>query len=68
MKDEVATTFDELILRGQTIRGIKLIKDTFGCSLQEALIFYHDRYRHLRETRPEDFAQSHEEYWKGFYS
>ncbi|YCK40817.1 hypothetical protein ACNF49_44205 [Actinomadura sp. ATCC 39365] len=67
MSDEPAG-LDDLVVQGQTIRGIKLIKDTFECSLHEALDLYVDRYRRLRQTRPDDFTESHHEYWKGFYS
>ncbi|MEU6716097.1 hypothetical protein ABZ897_31915 [Nonomuraea sp. NPDC046802] len=67
MSDELAG-LDELVIQGQTIRGIKLIKDTFECTLHEALDFYVDRYRQLRQTRPDDFVKKHEEYWEGFYS
>ncbi|MFC4012721.1 hypothetical protein ACFOY2_36195 [Nonomuraea purpurea] len=64
MSDELAG-LDELVIRGQTIRGIKLIKDAFECTIHEALDFYDDRYRRLRQTRPDDFAKSHEEYGEG---
>jgi hypothetical protein len=64
MSDEL----DDLVLQGQTIRGIKLIQDTFECSLHEALDFYVEWYRKLRLTRPDGFTESHEECWDGFYS
>ncbi|MFC5833723.1 hypothetical protein [Nonomuraea insulae] len=67
MSDEL-DELDDLVLQGQRIRGIKLIKDTFECSLHEALDYYVERYRKLRLTRPDDFTESHEEYWDGFYS
>nr|WP_082535158.1 hypothetical protein [Nonomuraea pusilla] len=58
MSEELAG-LDDLVIQGQTIRGVKLIKDAFECGLHEALDFYVDRDRRLRRTRPDDFAKRH---------
>ncbi|GAA4237602.1 hypothetical protein GCM10022254_50100 [Actinomadura meridiana] len=59
---------DRHILEGQILVAVKLIMATYECGLSEATRYLYMRYDELREARPDDFAVSHEEYWKGAYS
>ncbi|GAA4072445.1 hypothetical protein [Actinomadura miaoliensis] len=59
---------DRLILSGQVLGAVRLVTELFGCSLQEAIEFHYARYTKLRETRPDEFTTSPEEYWRGVYT
>ncbi|GGW14654.1 hypothetical protein GCM10018980_63720 [Streptomyces capoamus] len=59
---------DAQILDKQIILGIKILREHLGCSLQDALRAYTDRYEVLREQRPDDFVCGRDEYWAGFFS
>ncbi|GAA2424488.1 hypothetical protein GCM10010191_40900 [Actinomadura vinacea] len=59
---------DSLIVEGRRLRAIMWIRTTFDCGLQEAIAFLYVRYEHLRQTRPDDFTESPEEYWRGVYT
>jgi hypothetical protein len=59
---------DRLIVEGQRIQAVQAIRAARGCGLPIALEILADRYTLLRKIRPNDFTQSHEDYWTGFYS
>ncbi|MFF7447457.1 MULTISPECIES: hypothetical protein [unclassified Streptomyces] len=44
---ELPARVDRDILEGRTILAIKTIREARGCSLREAVDFYHERYRQL---------------------
>lgn len=56
------------IFKNEILAGIKLIKETLGISLAESLELFSWMHRKLRITRPEEFLQSEQDYWNGFYS
>ncbi|TDD80469.1 hypothetical protein [Actinomadura rubrisoli] len=59
---------DELIVEGRILSAVYWIRAAFECSLQEAVQFLYARYDRLRQTRPDDFAKSHEDYWRDVYT
>lgn len=59
---------DDLILNRRVISAMRLIMELSECSLREAIEFFDARYRELRETRPDDFTVSPEEYGRGVYT
>ncbi|MFE0577841.1 hypothetical protein [Streptomyces sp. NPDC058874] len=62
------TVADGEIFAGRILPGIKAIREHLGCSLQEALLTFHERYEVLQCEQPETFAVAPDEYWTGFYS
>lgn len=66
--DDEWEPLDELIIKGRKIQAVVWIRATFECGLQEAVQFLYVRYERLRQKRPQDFTQSHEEYWEGVYT
>ncbi len=44
------------------------LREEFGYSIPEAIDAFSERYERLRETRPEEFAVSREDYGRNFYS
>jgi hypothetical protein len=67
-KDLPWDELDPLILAGAKVHFLKRVCDASGMDLRAALELLDDRYNLLRQTRPDEFQCSHEEYWKGFYS
>ncbi len=59
---------DEGILRREILKTLKEIRSAAGVSLKEAMDLYHERYKKLRESRPEEFVCDHQTYWEGVYS
>ena len=67
MSDEF-DQLDRLIIERQVLRAFVLIRELFGCSLHEAIEFFWARYEKLRQTRPDEFTVSPEEYERGIYT
>ncbi|GHH87630.1 hypothetical protein [Streptomyces capitiformicae] len=65
---DVVTVADDDILANRILPGIRALREHLGCSLQEALIMFTERYEVLRVERPDEFSQPRDEYWNGFYS
>jgi len=59
---------DPLVLSGAKLQFLMKVQELTGCSLPEAQDLLRSRYDLLRRERPNDFAQSHDDYWDGFYS
>jgi hypothetical protein len=59
---------DDLIVPHRIIPGLQAIRRHRGCGIPEALDEFADRYRRLRETRPDDFSVGGDAYREGFYS
>jgi hypothetical protein len=59
---------DEGILRREILTTLKAIRAAAGVGLKEAIDIYHERYRKLRESRPEEFVCDDQTYWEGVYS
>lgn len=66
--EDILKALDAHILKNRKADGINLIRQATGMSLGAAIRALSQRYDLLREQRPDDFTQSHEEYWSGFYS
>jgi len=66
---DVIARLDASIVAGHIIEGIQVVH---GClatrGLGDALEVFTARYARLRDTRPDAFQSSHDEYWKGFDS
>ncbi|MER7955712.1 hypothetical protein [Streptomyces sp. NPDC096030] len=62
------TVADDDILARRILPGIKALREHLGCSLQDALIAFTDRYEILRLERPSEFSEAPDTYWDGFYS
>jgi hypothetical protein len=62
------TVADDDILARRILPGIRALKEHLGCSLQDALIAFTDRYEVLRLERPNEFSEVPDEYWDGFES
>jgi ABC-type Zn2+ transport system substrate-binding protein/surface adhesin len=59
---------DEHIVNRRIIRALKALGDRSGYTLHEALGVFNERYNHLRQTRPNDFTVSPEEYGRNVYT
>ena len=64
---EQGAAVDERILACDILGALMRIRAACGCGLNDAKSIHIDRYRHLRESRPTDFACSDEQYWAGVY-
>ncbi|SEG56177.1 hypothetical protein SAMN04489712_106291 [Thermomonospora echinospora] len=65
---EESDRLDGLILNCQVLRAVRLIMELFECGLREAIGLFDARYHELRETRPDDFIVSPDEYGHGVYT
>ena len=71
MSDSIPTPItvaDDHILARRILPGIRTLREHLDCSLQDALTAFTDRYEVLRLERPDDFSETPEDYWDGFYS
>ncbi|OQD57855.1 hypothetical protein BM536_000090 [Streptomyces phaeoluteigriseus] len=59
---------DDDILARRILPGTRALKEHLGCSLQDALIAFTDRYEVLRLERPNEFSEVPDEYWDDFES
>ncbi|WP_229068848.1 hypothetical protein [Actinoplanes sp. DH11] len=59
---------DEYIVQHRIIHGLQAIRRARGCGIPAALDEFSERYRWLRENRPQDFIVTDESYGAGFYS
>jgi hypothetical protein len=59
---------DEHILQHRIVHGLKALREEFGYSIHEAIDAFSDRYERLRETRPQEFTVSREDYGKNVYT
>ncbi|MWA01439.1 hypothetical protein F8568_013820 [Actinomadura sp. LD22] len=59
---------DENIVRHRIMSAMMILREAFGYGVREAIDAFDARYRLLRETRPDDFTVSSEEYGRHFYS
>jgi hypothetical protein len=65
---EQGEQLDALILSGNILLPLKLIREWLGVRLVEAMDIWQARYDQLREERPDAFCCSDQEYWVGVYS
>ncbi|MEV4756792.1 hypothetical protein AB0J86_16990 [Micromonospora sp. NPDC049559] len=59
---------DDLIVQRRIIAGMQAIRQAEGCSLEQAISLFVERYELLRQRRPDDFEVSHDGYWHGVYT
>ncbi|WP_116247949.1 hypothetical protein [Nocardiopsis sp. FIRDI 009] len=59
---------DPLILNGRRLEAAKAMMEEFSMSLRDTILALHERFEHLRATRPEDFTVSLDDYWHGVYT
>jgi hypothetical protein len=65
---EVLSQLDRHIAENHKLKGIVLMRTRLDCALTNALEVFVARYEQLRETAPERFAATDDEYWEGFHS
>ncbi|TNY36982.1 hypothetical protein [Thermomonospora catenispora] len=53
---------DEHIVNHRIIQALKALMDAFDYGPREAIGAFDTRYRHLRETRPDDFTVGPEQH------
>ncbi|WP_143728209.1 hypothetical protein [Micromonospora cremea] len=58
---------NRLIVEGRRIQAVQAIRASCGCAIPEALDMLAERYALLRAARPDDFKQSHDDYWQGVF-
>jgi hypothetical protein len=66
--ENLPASLDRDILDRRIIHALKAIRDASGCTLQEALDVFVQRYEELRRDRPGDFSLSREEYGWNVYT
>ncbi|GGQ02417.1 hypothetical protein BKA00_004320 [Actinomadura coerulea] len=59
---------DEHIVNHRILPALMILRRVFGYGIPEAIDAFDARYRVLRETRPDDFTVSREEYGRHVYS
>ncbi|MEW2358097.1 hypothetical protein [Spirillospora sp. NPDC029432] len=59
---------DEHIVNHRIIPALRVLRETFGYCISEAIEVFDERCSHLRETRPGNFTVGPEEYGKYVYS
>ena len=59
---------DPEIFANRKLPAMKRLADVLDGGLKSALGVYVARYDMLRESSPDSFNQSHDDYWAGFYS
>ncbi|HEY6791312.1 MAG TPA: hypothetical protein VI365_28785 [Trebonia sp.] len=67
MTDRLAV-IDEHILHHRVLPALLALREEFRYSIPEAIDAFNERYEQLRETRPQEFTVSREDYGKNFYS
>lgn len=65
---ELWAELDADIFANRVLPTIKRLADVLDCGLKSALGVYVARYEILRESSPDSFTQSHDDYWAEFYS
>ena len=65
---ERLAAIDEHILHNRIFPALVALREEFGYSIPEAIDAFNERYEQLRETRPEEFTVSREDYGQNFYS
>ena len=58
--------FDLLILQNRKLECLALMAEVHASTLAARLVMLTARYDHLRQSRPEEFVCSHEDYWRDF--
>jgi hypothetical protein len=56
--DRLPASVDHDILAHRSIAAIATIRETFGCTIHQAVDAYVQRYEELRRDRPGDFRPS----------
>lgn len=59
---------DQLILRHQILPALVALQDETSCSLPEAIAAFDERYRDLRQSRPNDFTVNADDYGSAVYT
>ena len=59
---------DELILVNQIIQPIRLVVKSLSIGISEAKELVHQRHLYLRETIPDSFNCSYEDYYKDIHN
>ncbi|BCJ67579.1 hypothetical protein [Polymorphospora rubra] len=61
-------SIDDLIVQRRILPAMQAIRQAEGCSLQQAIDVFAERYELLRRTRADDFKVSRDKYWRGVYT
>ena len=59
---------DEDVLHQRVVPALVALREEFGYSMSEAIEAFNQRYMQLRETRPQEFTVSREDYGQGVYT
>ena len=59
---------DDDIIHHRMLPALMALRGEFSYSIPEAIDAFSERYEQLRETRPQEFTVSREDYGKDFYS
>jgi len=59
---------DVHLFAGHKLRALVAIREFCGPGINDAVDMMHARYKKLRTEKSDQFKQSDEEYWQGFYS
>jgi hypothetical protein len=59
---------DEDVLHQRVVPALVALREEFGYSMSEAIEAFNHRYMQLRETRPQEFTVSREDYGQGVYT
>jgi hypothetical protein len=62
--DPAWAAIDSQILARNRLAAVQAIRRAFGCPLGDAVSLLGLRYRHLRNTVPDAFGSTDEDYWK----
>ena len=68
LTEEQWKVVDEDLFAGVKLQALVKIRQFSGSGLSEASETMYARYNKLRAEQPEQFKQSDEEYWQGWYS
>jgi hypothetical protein len=68
LTDQQWRLIDELLFDENPLMAVKRIREITGMSLHDSGALMHDRYKKLRQSFPEKFRKTDEEYWAGWYS
>jgi hypothetical protein len=67
-RDDLWDPIDQGILRREILKTLMAIRAAKSIGLKQAIDIYHERYRKLRENRPDEFVCDDQTYWEGVYS
>ncbi len=68
MPEEIVPIVDERLFDSDPLTAVRKIREFTGLGIRQACDLMYARYDHLRETSPQRFNMTPEEYWSGWYS